>query len=301
MIAYGVAISDPAPYVRFAGPGIERVSEPGSKLLKFAAVGSICRSYNLLLDAAAELEDLEAFVLVHPFVEITDERFGEKLRAALADPEVGAVGCLGANNVTGIAWWEGDVVSAPIIHHYHEHGGGERRAFSWTNPRPAPAEVQTLDGLMLALSPWAVQNVRFDESLHLGYGFDFDYCLQLREASRKLLAADLGVTRHLPLELVKDRDVWVEAHVAVGRKWSGRIPGIDAEGDGWDRQARRAEAVREASRAFAYSSALRLDARVQELERELEEATSTLGWRATEPLRRLNQLRREGLRSRPDD
>jgi hypothetical protein len=296
MIAFGVAISEPEPYVRFAGPGIERASEPGSEVLKFAAVGSIGRSYNLLLDAAAELGDLEAFVLVHPFVEITDERLGQKLRAALSDPEVAAVGCLGANHVTSIAWWEGEVVSAPILHHYHEHGSGQRPAFSWTSPRPAPAEVETLDGLLLALSPWAVRNVRFDESLHLGYGFDLDYCLQLRAASRKLLAADLRVTRHLPLELVKDRDVWEEAHVAVARKWSGRMPGIDDEGEGWERQARRAEAVREASRAFAYSSALRLDARVLELERQLEVATSTLGWRITEPLRQLNRLRRRGLR-----
>lgn len=298
MIAFGVAIGEPEPYVRFAGPGIERASEPGSEVLKFAAVGSIGRSYNLLLDAAAELPDLEAFVLVHPFVEITDPAFGAKLRAALADPEVAAVGCLGANDVTSIAWWEGSVVSAPIVHSYHEHGSGHRAAFSWTNPSPAPAEVETLDGLVLALSPWAVQNVRFDESLHLGYGFDLDYCLQLREAGRKLVVSDFRVTRHLPLELVKERDVWIEAHVAVARKWSGRMPGMDAEGEGWERQARRAEAVREASRAFAYSSALRLDARVLELERQLEEATSSVGWRMTEPLRRLNQLRRERIAAR---
>jgi hypothetical protein len=295
MIAFGAAISEPEPYVRFAGPGIEGASEPGSEVLKFSAVGSIGRSYNLLLDAAAELDDLEAFVLVHPFVEITDARFCDNVRDALADPAVAAVGCLGANDVTSIAWWEGDVVSAPVLHHYHEHGGGERKAFSWTDPRPAPAEVQTLDGLLLALSPWAVKNVRFDESLHLGYGFDLDYCLQLREAGHKLIAADLKVTRHLPLELVNDRDVWVEAHVAVTRKWSGRMPGIDDEGEGWERRARQAEAVREASRAFAYSSALRLDARVLELERELELATSTPAWRLTQPLRRLNQLRRERL------
>jgi Glycosyltransferase like family len=301
MIAFAVAITEPEPYIRFAGPGIERASEPDSAVLKFAAVGSIGRSYNLLLDAAAGLADLEALVLVHPFVEITDERFCATLRAALADPEVAAVGPLGANDVTSIAWWEGSVVSAPIVHSYHEHGSGQRPAFSWTNPSPAPAEVETLDGLVLALSPWAVQNVRFDESLHLGYGFDLDYCLQLREAGRKLVAADLRVTRHLPLELVKDRDVWVEAHVAVARKWSERMPGIRAEGESWERQSRRAEAVREASRAFAYSSALRADARVLELERQLDEMTSTIGWRMTEPLRRLNQLRRERLEARAAD
>ena len=50
---------------------------------------------------------------------------------------------------------------------------------------PPPAEVDTLDGQLLVLSPWAVRNVRFDESLLLGHGYDLDFCLQVRAAGRK--------------------------------------------------------------------------------------------------------------------
>ena len=60
------------------------------------------------------------------------------------------------------------------------------------------------------------------------------------------------------------------------------------------------EARREAARAIAMSESLKLDARVLELERELEQKTSTVSWRFTAPLRVLNHLRRE-LSARGED
>src|SRR5947209_9834040 len=50
MIAFGCSIIMPEAYERFAKPGIERAAEPDSPILANAAVGSIARSYNLLLD-----------------------------------------------------------------------------------------------------------------------------------------------------------------------------------------------------------------------------------------------------------
>jgi hypothetical protein len=292
MIAFGCAISDPEAYRRYAEPGLRLAAEPDSELLIFGAVGSIARSYNLLMDAAAEHCDLEALALVHPALELTDASFCGKVREALADPDVAVLGCIGARNVRSIAWWEGMVFSAQVDHHYHELGGGQGAAFAWTNVQPAPAEVETVDGLLLVLSPWAVRNIRFDESLHLGPGYDWDYCLQVREAGRKVMVAELAAIQHRPLELVSELNIWVESHIAVAEKWNGRLPAPDAAGASWKQRARLAEAERESARAFAFSSALQLDARVLELEREFEQATSSLGWRLTAPLRRANQLRR---------
>ena len=53
------------------------------------AAGSIARSYNALLDRAAERDDLEALVLLHQDAEIVDADLCAKVRAALSDPEVG--------------------------------------------------------------------------------------------------------------------------------------------------------------------------------------------------------------------
>ena len=53
-------------------------AEPDSEILANAASGSIFRSYNLLLDMAAERDDLEALVLAHQDAEIQDPDFCKK-------------------------------------------------------------------------------------------------------------------------------------------------------------------------------------------------------------------------------
>jgi hypothetical protein len=296
MIAFGTSITSPDAYRTYAEPGIRRAAEPDSVIFPFAAAGSIFRSYNLLLDKAAELDDLEAFVLVHQDAEIVSEDFCQKVREAMADPDVGVVGCVGAIGVRSIAWWEGSVTWASFIHRYGEHGGGDLPAFSWARDGAPPyartGEVDTVDGFLMALSPWVVRNIRFDESLGQLHGYDFDFCLQVREAGKKVVTADFRAIHNHTLELVSNIDTWVEAHMRVTEKWEGRMPGVGAGGSDWKLRARRAEAESEAGRAAAVSKQLQLDARELELQRALDETTESISWRVTSPLRRLNAWRR---------
>jgi hypothetical protein len=293
LIAFGASISGAEAYRRYAEPGIRRVAEPDSEVFAYAAVEPVGRTYNLILQAAAGRDDLEALVLVHPHSEIVDPAFCATVRAALADPEVGAVGCAGGRGVTSIAWWEAEVVCGPVRQHYEEYGGGEIDSVSWAARMAPPAPVDALDGQLLVLSPWVVRNVRFDETLLLSHGFDLDFSLQVRQAGRTLMVADLAVAHHRSLELISNLEVWIEAHIRVAEKWNGTLrAAIDGE-EAWKRRARVAEARREAARAVAMSESLKRAARGRELERELEARTDTLGWRLTAPLRALNQLRRE--------
>ena len=215
------------------------------------------------------------------------------MRAALAPEDVGMVGWAGATDVRGLAWWEGHVTCAAAIHRYEEHGGGDIPALSWIRRGTPPAEVDCLDGQLLVLSPWAVRTLRFDEGLLFGHGFDLDFSLQVRAAGRRLMVADLQVSHHRSLELVADLDVWVQAHIQIAEKWTGILDDRDLDAAAWKQRARRAEARREAARAYAVSNALILDARVLELERALAAKTGSRSWRFTAPLRALNRVRRE--------
>jgi hypothetical protein len=295
MIAFGTSITSPDAYRRYAEPGIRRAAEPDSVVYPFAAAGSIFRSYNLLLDTAAARDDLEALVLVHQDAEIVDSDFCAKVRRALGDPDVGVVGCVGAIGVRSIAWWEGSVTWASFIHRYGEHGGGDLPAFSWKADEMPPyartGEVDTVDGFLMAISPWVVRNIRFDESLGQLHGYDFDFCLQVREAGRKVVTADFRAIHNHSLELVSNHDTWVEAHMRIAEKWEGRM-GVGDGGDDWKLRARRAEAESEAGRAAAVSTQLQSDARELELQRALDETTESISWRLTEPLRRVNAWRR---------
>jgi hypothetical protein len=299
VIAFGSSIPGAEAFARYAQPGIERAREPDSSLLAFAEVQPLARTYNLILDAAAALEDLEALVLVHSHTEIADPAFCDTVRAALSDQTVGMVGPTGARGVRSLAWWEGEVVSAEVEQRYGEFGGGSLPGFSWTERQPPPAEVEALDGQLLVLSPWAVRNLRFDETLRYGYGTDLDFGFQVRAADRRLMAVELKAIHHRPLELVADPEVWIEAHVLLAQKWFAAVDGDGGrEEEAWKRRARLAEARREAARAFAFSRLLDLDARVLELERSLDEKLHSPSWKLTAPLRALNHRRREAAERR---
>jgi hypothetical protein len=299
MIVFGASITDPEVYARCAEPGVRLAAEPDTEVIANAAAGSIFRSYNLILDAAGARPDLEALVLVHQDAEIADPRFCAKVREALADPDVGVAGCVGAIGVRSIAWWEGSVTWASFAHRYGELGGGELPGFAWNGELPAYArtgEVDTVDGFVLALSPWAVRSLRFDESLGQLHGYDFDFCLQARAAGRKVVTADFKVVHHHSLDLIGDTESWIQAHMRVAEKWDGRMPHVGEEGGSWRERARRAEAEAAVSRAHVASAHMKADARALQLERDLEEATQSISWRITEPLRRANRLRRAARR-----
>jgi Glycosyltransferase like family len=296
MIAFGCSITRPELFRTCAEPGIRRAAEADSEVYELAAIGTIARGYNALLERAAARDDLEALVLVHQDAEIVDADLCATLRRTLADPEVGLIGCVGAIGVRSIAWWDGSVTLASFINRYEEHGGGDLYSFSWALDDAPPyaqvGEVETLDGFVLVLAPWTVRNVRFDESLGSFHGYDLDYCLQVREAGRKVVTADFRAIHHRGLEMVPDPEEWIDAHVRVAEKWDGRMPPIGWAPGTWRDRALRAEAERDAARAVARSRELELRARTAQLERGLTEARTSVSWRITAPLRLLSRARR---------
>jgi len=297
MIVFGCAVTQPEAYERWAARGIARASEPDTVVYPNSSAGSIFRAYNLLLETAAAHDDLEALVLLHQDVEIVDQEFCHKVRAALSNPEVGVVGCVGALGARSMAWWEGAVTWASFTHRYYEHGGGELPAFAMDSDQAPPppyartGEVDTLDGFLMVLSPWSVRNLRFDEALGRFHGYDFDFCLQVREAGKKVITADLKVVHHHSLELLDDPEGWVEANIRITEKWEGRFPGLGSQPgsgeDDWKARARRAESEAAAARTIRISAQMKASARERELQRELDSMRLSLSWRVTAPLRRL--------------
>jgi hypothetical protein len=302
MIAFGCSITTPEVYERHAGRGIRLAAEPDSPVLAHAAVGSVARTYNLIIDEVAGRDDLEALVLVHQDAEIRDRDLCTKVRRVLRDSHVAVVGCVGAVGAPSIAWWEGSVTWEAFARSCAEYDAGDLPDLSWNGeklPAHAPmGEVDTLYGFLLALSPWAVRNLRFDESLDQVHGYDFDFCLQARAAGRKVVAESIAVTHHHPIELITDGEAWIEAHMRVSEKWTGRMPHLDEPGNDWRERARRAEAEAGAARLAGASKLLQAYASAEVHEARLKDVTETASWRITEPLRQLNALRKARLRGR---
>jgi GT2 family glycosyltransferase len=295
MIAFASAIIVPEAYDAYAGPGIECARESDSAVLAHAADGSLFRNYNLILDEAAKLADLEALALVHQDAEIVDPGFCAKVREALADPDIGVIGSVGAIGVRSIAWWEGSVTWGSFTHRYpeSEYGGGYFHGLAWTPDEAPPyarlGEVDTVDGFLMVLSPWVVRHIRFDESLGRVHGYDFDFCLQVREAGKKVVTADMRVIHHHSLTLIDDQEAWIEAHMRVADKWDGRMPGVGSGGGDWKQRARRAEAEAAVLRNQFISAGMHAEAQARMLRARLDEVTHSSSWRLTAPLRWLRR------------
>jgi hypothetical protein len=291
MFVFGTAITDLPTYDRCAAPGIRLAAEPDSEVMAHQATGSLFRNYNLLLDKAGELDGLEALALLHQDAEIVDPDFCDKVRRALSDPEVAIVGCAGAVGVRGIAWWEGAVTWASFTHRYQEYGGGDFEALTWlADEIPSLAEtgeVDSIDGFVMIVSPWAVRELRFDESLGKLHGYDFDFCMQARAAGKKVVTTDFRAIHHHSLDLIRNPDAWIESHIRLMEKWDGRLPSARTGSDDWKRRALRAEAEAAAAKGETVSAQLKYEAQGRELERLVRSKS----WRLTAPLRVLRHLR----------
>jgi hypothetical protein len=276
-------------------PGIARVAEPDSVVLANMAAGSIPQGYNAIIEAAAEVEDLEALVLVHQDAEIVDADLCAKVRRVLSDDAVGVVGALGVVGARSIAWWEGTVTWSSVTLRYGQSGGGDLPAWEWARDgvagEPRTGVVDMVVGWIMVLSPWVVRNVRFDEALGGRHGYDFDLCLQVRMAGRTVVAEDLRLVHHHSLDLVTKNEPWLAAHARVAEKWEGRIPGHGDDGD-WRARARRAEAEAGAARLLVASRQFTSEAAGKARERRLTQISESASWRLTEPLRRANEIAR---------
>jgi GT2 family glycosyltransferase len=288
MIAFGCPITHGGLYETYAAPGIRLAAEPDSEVLAYQSGGSIFRAYNVLMEMAAERGDLEALVLLHQDSEIIDPEFCAKIREALRDPDVAILGCAGALGVRNISWWEGMVTWASFSHRYREMGGGEIPGLSWYADRvPSYAttgEVDVIDGFIMVLSPWAVRELRFDESLGLLHGYDLDICMQARAAGKKVVTTDFRAIHHHALDLIGDQEAWVAAHMRIAEKWEGQFS--DDRVSDWKRRARRAEAELEAMRVQ-----LRLaEHYIRRLSDDYHQMERSKSWRWAAPLRGLGRI-----------
>lgn len=297
MIVFASAVTDQEQFRRYAEPGIRRAAEADTVVIAHPAQGSIFANYNAILERVAGMEGVEALVLLHQDAEIVDPSFCAKLRSALADPDVGVVGCVGALGVRSIAWWEGSVTWASFIHRYTELGGGDIPSVTWSETTSPPyaqlGEVDSVDGFVLGLSPWTIRTIRFDETLGQAlHGYDFDFCLQVREAAHKVVTADFKVIHNHSLELAGDLENWAAAHVALAEKWTGRMPGVGDAGGSWKQRARRAEAEAAVTRGVAISTMMKTEAGAARGADELQVVTDSVSWRITAPLRRFARFQR---------
>jgi GT2 family glycosyltransferase len=222
VFAFGCVISSEEQLELWALPGIRLAAGDDAWVIERRGADSIYSAYNSILEEACGRDDLEGVVLIHQDLEIVDPDALSKLRRRFADPEVGVVGVVGGVGVHAMGWWYGEgsygaygwdwLIDADKEQYFDPAG-------FWTGHVERVHEVDALDGMFLALSPGAARTLRFDEELAPGFhGYDADICFEARRQGFKVFTDAIDVVHHNSADL-PDREEFVRAHIAFGRKW----------------------------------------------------------------------------------
>lgn len=208
-IGYGCCVGTWDKFHRYVEPRIPK----DRPILTASNQTSISVAYNAILDAF-KVYDLDAVILVHDDLEMIDSATEEKVLAALAKRPEGYVGDVAIVGVAGggpsMAWWNVD----PIGHQLTDSRMlkfGERRE----------GIVSMVEGSFLAFSPWAIQELRFDERYEF-LGYD-DVCLEAWRCGNVVAVADVDTHHHSTLGYKSEsvRQMWERSEEIFKSKWQG--------------------------------------------------------------------------------
>ena len=201
MIGYGCCVGS---WEKTAANVIPRTV--GRPLLGLSGQRSICVAYNTILDAYQH-RGLDALILLHDDLEITDPDAEEKFLAAM-EPDVAIVGVCGGLGDRELSWW-----NSPTLGHQMTDSGpldfGQRTG-----------DVAFVEGSIMVFSPWAIQNLRFDTAYPGFLGYD-DVCLTARARGKRVVVADVDTHHHSTLGFKSPAiaESWAQAAGIFQRKW----------------------------------------------------------------------------------
>lgn len=171
---------------------------------------SMTTAYNRILDSH-RWDPPDVLILVHDDLELTDPVAEEKFAEALRIHDVELVGVAGGYGVEahGLAWWNARTVG-------HQLTDSRMLDFG-----PRTGFVTSLEGSVMALGPWGVRNIRFDETFTGFHGYD-DIGMCVNVTHRKSVwVADVDTHHHTSLgfDSPASEVAWLEADRKFRRKW----------------------------------------------------------------------------------
>lgn len=204
-IAYGSCVGSWNKFQRNVVPAAGDYERP---LMALSGQSSIAVAYNMIL-AAYQDHDLDALILLHDDLEITDPQAEEKILAAVAEPDVALVGVAGATSIPGLNWWDAfDTVGHQLTDSMFIDFG------------PREGDVASLEGSILAFSPWAIHNLRFDTQFPGFHGYD-EISMQALAEGKRVVVRDIDTHHHTKVGFssTQSQEQWLLCNELFRKKW----------------------------------------------------------------------------------
>ncbi|MDT4912013.1 MAG: hypothetical protein QOC66_1141 [Pseudonocardiales bacterium] len=211
MIVYGICAGPGGKVDRIVRPSIE-ASDPDAVVLVREGQRSIFAAYESIRQEAAQIDGLDGLVLLHDDVELRAS-IVDPLRACFTDSTVGLVGAIGGRGQDFEWWGTPDRYGyAADLDRVSDYGGGTH-------------DVDGVDGLLLALSPWAVRHLRIDGRVYPPFhGYDACISEQVRRAGKRVLVTDLPLMHHSETSVNTDWAAFEQARYAHYLRWRAAGP-----------------------------------------------------------------------------
>lgn len=207
-IGYGCCVGTWDKFYRYVMPRIPR----DRPVLTASNQTSISVAYNAILDGF-KVYDLDAVILIHDDLEMIDPATEEKVLRRFAtndgtNEDIAIIGVAGGG--PSMAWWNIDprghqqTDSGPVV--FGPHSG----------------YVDIVEGSFMAFSPWAIQELRFDERYEF-LGYD-DVCLEAKRAGKQVYVAPIDTHHHSTVGYKSEavKSMWERSEVIFRSKWEKR-------------------------------------------------------------------------------
>lgn len=200
-VAYGCCVGS---WNKLAANVIPRIGD--RPLLALSGQTCIGAAYNTILDAYTGT-GLDALILLHDDLEITDPNCETKFLTALAEPDVMLAGVAGGSGRHGLAWWN------------HTPVGHQQTDAMSIDFGPRTGDVDLLEGSVLVFSPKAIAELRFDLRFDGFHGYD-DIGMQAAQAGR-VVVVDVDTHHHTAMgfKTPESQTQWWDADRLYRDKW----------------------------------------------------------------------------------
>lgn len=207
-LAYGVCVGSWDRFNRYVVPRTQ-----GREVIGISGQTSIAVAYNRILEALCEdglvWGTFKGLILQHDDLEILDPDKAEaEIVRAFQRQNVGLVGVAGGDARSGLAWWNID----PVGHQLTDSmmiDFGKRTG-----------DVTLLEGSLLAFSPWAIENLRFDERIPGFHGYD-EIAMQAIRKDKRVVVVDVDTHHHtmVGFDSLDSHAEWHRADEYFRKKW----------------------------------------------------------------------------------
>lgn len=219
MIGYGTCVGS---WDKLRRNVIPRVTD--RTLFALSGQTQLTVAYNTILDAYRG-RGMDAVVLLHDDLEMVDPDAEEKILGAFAEPDVAIVGVCGGKGDQSLAWWDSETVGRQMTDSGMLDFEPDSRPIRGVNAALGQRviDVAFVEGSIMAFSPWAVENLRFDPRYPGFLGYD-DVCLTARAEGKRVVVADIDTHHHTTIGFKSPAiaEAWDVAEAIFQRKWWGR-------------------------------------------------------------------------------